>query len=289
MPQRQSDKIVILLVSGIGSDALDTTFDPIVGVLNDDTRYEIHRFGADPRYPYDTRGELDANADQLTAEIRDLAKTHPQIDIVAHSMGGVVVDTAFARGLSADDKVATYIALASPHAGSTPAIVGQPLLRVASALGIATELRAITAGAAQDIGSPAAQDLSRVHSAAPPRGVARVDFRMMTDLVVPAQDAWTPGVTARTLLPTTLGGLEGHGAVTTDPRSIALVTSALAHGATPPRSWADQLLEFGATQVSVLMGQEAFYLYAGIGLALVGCAACLAAYRRRPRITWGRR
>lgn len=286
---KQSDRIVILLVSGIGSDALDTVFDPLIAALDDDPRYEIHRFGADAMHPYDTRGSLSANADQLTAEVRDLAKTHPKIQIVAHSMGGAVVDAAFARGLSVDDKVETYVALASPHAGSTPAIIGQPLLRIASAIGAAPELRAITAGLAQDIGSRAAQDLSRIHSAPPPRGIARVDFRMATDLIVTAQDAWTPGVTTRTLVPTTVGAIEGHGGVTTDPQSIALITSTLARGTAPARGWTERLLEFAAAQASVLMGEEARILYGALGLALLGCAVCLAAYRRVPKLRWPRR
>jgi hypothetical protein len=277
---KQSDRIVVLLVSGIGSDAWDTTFDPLIAALDDDPRYEIHRFGADPTHPYDTRGALSANADQLTAEVRDLARTHPKIEIVAHSMGGAVVDAAFARGLSADDRVGTYVALASPHSGSTPAVIGQPLLRLAGAIGAAPELRAITAGLAQDIGSPAAQDLSRIHSGPPPSRITRVDFRMATDVVVTAPDAWTPGITSRTLLPTTVGAIEGHGGVTTDPRSIALITATLASGAAPAYGWRERLLEFAAVQASILLGEEARILYGALGLALFGCAACLAAYRR---------
>src|SRR6266542_1616997 len=147
-PVPPSDKIVILLVSGIGSDAHDPTFDALVSALLADPRYEVHRFGGDPAHPYDTLGSINENADQLTAQIRDLAKTHPKIEIVAHSMGGPVVDAAFRRGLSAADKVDTYIALASPHDGSTAARVGRAFLGIAQFLGINDEFREVTASLA---------------------------------------------------------------------------------------------------------------------------------------------
>src|SRR6266542_2907958 len=197
-PVPPSDKIVILLVSGIGSDAHDPTFDALVSALLADPRYEVHRFGGDPAHPYDTTGSINANADQLTAEIRDLAKTHPKIDIVAHSMGGVVVDAAFRRGLSAGDKVHTYIALASPHDGSTEARAALPFLAIADVLGAETEFRAITAAVAQDVGSKAVQDLAVTHAGPPPPGITRFDVRLATDAIVTAPDMWTPGVTSRT-------------------------------------------------------------------------------------------
>jgi UDPglucose 6-dehydrogenase len=43
---------------------------------------------------------------------------------------------------------------------------------------------------------------------------------MATDAIVTAPDAWTPGVTSRTLLPTSAGSIEGHSGVTTDPQAI---------------------------------------------------------------------
>src|SRR5204862_675838 len=98
-------------VSGVNSSAQDPTFDALQARLFDDPGYEVHRFGADPAYPYDTQGSLDQAAGNLTNEIRDLGRTHPAVHIVAHSMGGDVVDRAFALGLSASDGVATYVAL----------------------------------------------------------------------------------------------------------------------------------------------------------------------------------
>jgi hypothetical protein len=281
---KQSDKIVIMLVSGIGSDAPDNTFDSLISALDYDPRYEIHRFGGDPAHPYDSRGSLDANADQLTAEVRELAKTHPKIEIVAHSMGGDVVDAAFRRGLSASDKVETYIALAAPHNGSTEARYGQVFLRVSELLGAKTEFRAITAGIKEDAGSRAALDLATVRAGPPPAGVTRFDLRIATDAIVTAPDARTPNVVSRTLLPSTIGALEGHGGVTTDPFAIELVAATVASGRAPAPDTRGTVLQAATGAVSDLFARLAPAFYVG-ALCLMLCGAVgLAVYRRFGRV-----
>jgi len=262
---RTSDKTVILLVSGIGSDASDSTFDAIIAVLGKDPRYEVHRFGGSAEHPYDTRGSIDQNADQLIAEVRDLARTHPKVDIVAHSMGGAVVDDAFRRGLSAQDKVETYVALAAPHDGSTEARMSTPFLTISALLGMTPEFRAVTGGLAQDVGSRAARDLAVIKAGPPPPGVTRLDLRMATDVIVTAPDSWTPGVTTRTLL----------------PHAIAVVTATIAHAQPPVRSWRDTILEQAAGNLSTAIQLGAPILYCGAILVGLGCAFSLWIKRRR--------
>jgi pimeloyl-ACP methyl ester carboxylesterase len=285
--QTPSDRTVILLVSGLGSDTSDGMFDPMIEALSRDPRYEIRRFGRDPTHPYDTLGSIDENADQLIAEVRDLARTHPKIDIVAHSMGGAVVDDAFRRGLSATDKVDTYIALASPHNGSTEARVGQVFLAISALFDAAPDLRAITAFVAHDIGSRAARDLAFVHSGPPPYGVTRLDVRMATDAIVTAPDAWTPGVTSRTLLPTSAGSIEGHSGVTTDPQAIDLVTTTIASGRPPAVDWRGAILGLAAWSASTLVEQHALKMYCVLGVVLLGCAIGLSIVRRRRGLPLG--
>jgi len=276
---KQSDNIVVLLVSGIGSDAPDNTFDALISALDYDPHFEIHRFGGDPAHPYNTRGSLDANADELTSEIRELARTHPKIEIVAHSMGGAVVDEAFRRGLSASDKVESYVALAVPHDGSTEARLGQVFLGLSELLGVSREFRAITA-VKEDVGSGAAQDLATLQAGPPPVGVTRIELRVATDGIVTAPDARTPGVQSRTLLPSTISALEGHGGVTMDPFAIELVAATVATGKLPPPDTRGWLLQTAAGAVSDFFAQNAPWAYLGIlGLTLVG-ALCLAGYRR---------
>jgi hypothetical protein len=286
-PAEISEKEVIVLVAGIGSSPMDPVFASIEAAFKADPRYEVHRFGSDAVHPYDTHGSIEKNADELTVEIRELAKTHSKIDIIAHSMGGAVVDAAFRRGLSARDKVATYVSLAAPHHGSTEARVGQPFLAVADLLGAKTEFRAITAGVAQDIGSRAAQDLAAIHAGPPPDGVTRLDVRMATDLVVTAPDAWTPSVVSRTLLPATPSSLEGHGGITTDPRALALVTTTVASGRVPPLDWRGTIVDLAARAVSGFVAQPAASLYCALGVAVLVCAVALSVSRRRRRLPAG--
>lgn len=230
---RQSDREVVLLVAGIGSASSDGTWDALIARLWTDPRYEIRRFGADPAHPYDTVGRLADNADALTAEIRELAPRYRGIHIVAHSMGGAVVDTAFARGLSAGDGVQTYIALASPHDGSTAARYAQVVVRGAG--DAVPEARAVGSFMqGRDIAGPATVDLARLHARPPSSGVARLDLRMASDIAVIERDAKDPGIDARILVPHGAGEwLDGHGAITRDPRALDLVTTTVARRAPP--------------------------------------------------------
>ena len=278
---KPSDRPVCLLVAGIGSDAPDGTFDALVAAL--EARCEVHRFGGQPEHPYDTSGSLDANADELIREARDLAKTHPEIKIVAHSMGGAVVDEAFRRGLSADDKVTTYIGLAVPHNGSTEAKMGIDLLARARALGIASELRDVTAPI-QDVGSAAVRDLATVRAGPPPPGVRRIDFRMATDGIVTAPDAATPGVETRTLLPSSSRWFEGHGGIVTDPTALALISAAVS--CTPPDE-RGRLAQGQADAVSWIFEHGAPTVYKGLAAAAFAAAAALALIRRRRSLTFG--
>jgi len=231
---RPSDREVVLLVGGIGSVSSDGTWDLLIARLRTDPRYEIRRFGADLDHPYDSVGHLADSADALIGEVHLLAARYHGVHLIAHSMGGAVVDTAIARGLSADDGVQTYIALASPHDGSTAARAAQVVALVAG--DAAPEARAISSLVqGRDIAGPATVDLARLHARPPVAGIARLDLRMASDITVLERDAAAPGVETRVLAPHGIGEwLDGHGAITRDPRALDLVTTTLAGRAAPP-------------------------------------------------------
>jgi hypothetical protein len=273
-----SAKQAIVLVSGINSFPQDPTFDPLISALFGDPRYDIYRFGGDPAYPYDTLGDLDVNARSLRDEVRALGATHPAVHIVAHSMGGAVADRAFSSGLSAKDGVATYVALASPHSGSSSLAASTLLL---DSLGDrALEVRAVLSPTV-DPGSDAARGLARARPVSPPAGVVRLDLRMSTDWGVTARDASDPGVESRTLVPSDLRGyVDGHGAVTRDAEALRLVKATIDARAIPAdtRGWQVKLaagLGSFAAEWGALFAILAGAFIAGcIGLAL-SCAPLL--------------
>jgi hypothetical protein len=277
---KPSAKEVIIIVSGVNSSAQDPTFDALQAKLFDDPGYEVHRFGADPSYPYDTLGSLDQSADDLTREIRDLSLTHPAVHIVAHSMGGDVVDRAIAHGLSAADGVATYVALSSPHSGSAALAAAERVLGQSG--DTALELRALLSSKL-DVGSAAAHDLAHAKPAPRVAGITRMDLRIATDLAVTGRDASDPGVESRTLVPAGLGGfLDGHGAITSDGRALDLIMTTIATRAIPPdtRSAPEKRL-------ADLESLGALGLSAALCLAAVAAACALSfALQRLPPIRW---
>ena len=267
---KPSAKEAIVLVSGINSYAQDPTFDALIATLWGDPRYEIYRFGADPVHPYDALGDLDVNARSLRDEVRAIGATHPAVHIVAHSMGGAVADRAFSSGLSARDGVATYVALASPHNGSTALAASAGLLSVAGDNGL--EVRAAFSPKL-DPGSDAARGLAHTRPVPPPAGVTRLDLRMSTDWTVTARDATDPGVESRTLVPSDLHGyVDGHGDVTRDPQALRLITSTIEKRAVPADA-RSQAVKSVADRQSGAAGALAL-LVALLGL-LAGACICV--------------
>ena len=157
---------LVLFVGGYGSKADDGAFDELKTRFPSD-RYEIRRLGDDPQFPYDTYGGVDANARVLTDQIRNISADYSGVDIVSHSMGGVVVDRAIAGGLSSDDGVVTYVAIASPHSGADFARAPAFVLPIISP--VKEIVRAGGVAVARDPQSTAINDLATARPIPPPR------------------------------------------------------------------------------------------------------------------------
>jgi hypothetical protein len=198
-----------MFVGGYGSQANDGAFDDLAARFPVD-RYDVRRLGDDPRFPYDTFGSVDVSARALTDEIRTVGADYSAVNIVSHSMGGVVTDRAFANGLSARDGVRTFVAIAGPHSGADYARAPAFLLPIIGP--VEDIVRVVGVAAARDPGSDAIRDLAVARPIRAPAGVARVDASLATDGLVNEFDARDPGVPQRLFLPATLRELvDGHG------------------------------------------------------------------------------
>ena len=219
-------------MGGYGSRSDDGAFDVLAARFSAD-RYDVQRLGEDPRFPYDTYGGVDANAQILTDEIRSIGGTYSAVNIVSHSMGGVVTDRAFANGLSASDGVRTFVAIAGPHSGADYARAPAFLLPI---LGPVEDIvRAVGVAAARDPSSDAIQDLAVARPIPAPAGVARVDASLATDGLVNEFDARNPGVPQRVFLPASLRELiDGHGGSLVNRQIADLVVETVRTHEVPP-------------------------------------------------------
>lgn len=229
-PSFAAGKELVVLVGGYQSCACpdDGTFDALRRRILLDPRYDVIRFGADPRFPYDTFGPIEPSAVNLRDAIRAVAGEYAGVHIVSHSMGGVVADRAFATGLSRSDGVVSYVSWSAPHSGSDAARA--ITLTRAIAGGTAGPLRESLLWFQMEADSPAVVDLARATAPPPPRGVVRLDLREASDLLVTARDASDPGVPSRILT----GAIEGHGGILNDPQALDQTVRTIMERRVPP-------------------------------------------------------
>jgi hypothetical protein len=221
-----SAKELVIFVGGYGSTQDDRAFDVLRARFPSD-RFDVVRFGDDPRFPYDTYGPIDTSAAALTAQIRAAAATHSDVHIVSHSMGGNVVDRAFASGLSAADGVRTDIAIAAPHNGAVFAKVPTSVLGLIGP--VRDIVRAIAVTITRDPDTHAARDLATTRPIAPPPGVVRLDLSLATDGLVNMHDALDPGVQQRVYLPASPAeALDGHGGSLTNKEIGGVIAETIA-------------------------------------------------------------
>ena len=266
---------LVLFVGGYGSRADDGAFDDLRARFPPD-RYDVRRLGDDPRFPYDTYGSVDANARALTEQIRHIGADYSGVDIVSHSMGGVVVDRAIAGGLSADDGVVTYIAIASPHSGADFARAPAFVLPMISP--VKDIVRAGGTVIARDPESAAINDLATARPIPPPVGIVRVDASLATDGFVNEFDARDPGVPQRLFLPATPRELiDGHGGSLVNRQIADLVVETISTHQVPPDR-RDPITQL----VAPILWNEETRLWRRVLLVVTLAAVCLYAARFVP-------
>lgn len=171
---------------------------------------------------YDTQGPLDVNALILVRTTRQWIALDDisRVDVLAHSMGGVVTMAAIDRyGLGAKDGLVSATLLDSPTRGSTAAaLIEDGLRRAGAAQAEAVALGCgISGGIAAD--SAAVGDLAKRKSPAAPRDVRIVSVCAADSTVVDTKDCGVDG--GVNIFTWTGGGLESHGAITSDPQAHA--------------------------------------------------------------------
>ena len=254
VPPRPPGLRLLVLVGGLGSSSgAAAVFDLNVAALGYSSA-EVVRFSyrggttAENRYePSDTLNGIDEPAARLAKLLARLRGAHPgrPIDIVAHSMGGLVVRAALATP-PRPAAPATVVTLGTPHRGADMAAIAR--LSSASVAGrlMAEGLAATPGGPAPasrsvaDLapGSPFLTRLAATGPPGPPTRAAGVGAR--TDLVVPPPDARWRGVPSTTV-DVASAGVNAHGALPGSPAATREV--ALAISGAPPtcRSGTDAL------------------------------------------------
>lgn len=215
----------LVLVGGLGSTAGSTAlaFEHLVADLEVDISV----------LDYDALGTIAVAAEALRGHVERISASCAAVHIVAHSMGGVVADRAFSKGLSSDDRVVTYVPLASPHNGSNMA---RQICGIGEVDETYTELlRAVAALLDQpDPTAPAICDLAQVKAPRPPRGVSTARVRLVTDPLVLRRDHVAPYRDVRELLPEAPAEIEGHGGILRSQQAQVLVRGSIAARAVPP-------------------------------------------------------
>lgn len=272
----------IVAVGGFASTNGDRAFDALLEWSDADLRFQTYHFGYDDRegHPYDSTGPIDESATAFASLIGSLKGSCSDVHVVTHSMGGAVVDRAFAKGLSG---VRTYIALSGPHNGASvarivaPYLAGDPLL--------AAEVHAILRDG-PDPTTRAGRDLALV---GPPhrtiRDATTLRLRLATDAFVLRRDTLDRRVETREYMPELeWDQIDGHGGSldNAEVRDAVWSTILTTQPAPDLRSPRERLI---ADAVSREVERDATALYAGAtgvtavdpGARLVLGAAAIAA------------
>jgi triacylglycerol esterase/lipase EstA (alpha/beta hydrolase family) len=234
---------LVLTVAGINSAT-----DPVTGrALDLDTKQLGYRRGEVQSYSYapeggpyrrdDTWRAVDDSAKALRTQLRAMQREQPgrEVDLVAHSQGGVVVTQFLLRHYDAGDPtlppLGTVVTLAAPLQGAPAASAAARVRASDSGRAALDSLDDATGGALPPTGVASTRDLAERSPVI--RGVARdplpeqIDLTTIggaDDVVVPADHASRPGARSVTVDPE---GVSDHTGILRDPEALAAVRLAL--------------------------------------------------------------
>ena len=240
----------VMLVAGIdsslaaGHPALNVPVAKLGYEADEVTYFSYARNGGDYTAA-DTEGPIMVAARRLGSQLRALQRQEPgrEVDLLAHSQGGVVAAAFLALVYKRDDRsyppLGTVVTLASPLRGAPLASAASRIDRThvgSTALRVADRL-ADAVGAQLPLQSAALRDLAvdsafmrRLDAARLPDEVQLTALGSATDLIVPGDVATRDGAATATVVPI---GLNAHTSILNDPSALRVVRSAL-EGRPPP-------------------------------------------------------
>ncbi|MBM3660926.1 MAG: hypothetical protein FJW95_15695 [Actinobacteria bacterium] len=189
----------------------------------------------------DTYDDIQVAAKRLAAQLRALDASEPgrEVDLIAHSQGGVVVERFLRFEYDASDPtfppLGTVVTLSSPHRGA-PLATSVGALRRGSktrkALDLADRILPGPPSDATSVGQLAEDSafMARLHARALPEHLDITTVGGTDDLVVPANRIRIPGATEVVVA---VDGANDHSAIHHDDRALQVVRSAL-EGRPPP-------------------------------------------------------
>jgi triacylglycerol esterase/lipase EstA (alpha/beta hydrolase family) len=208
---------------------------------------EVHSFSyAADGGPYDASDTTDGLERAVTAlgvQLRTLQRVHPgrEVDLIAHSQGGVVVAKFLAHGYEAGDPtlppLGTVVTLASPLQGAPVATAVERLRASRSGRAATDAIDRRAAGAMPPLGGASTRQLSEtsrfiraLNRAALPEQIDVTAIGATDDFIVPANHADRPGVRSVTVDP---AGFSDHSSLLRDGAALDAVRHAL-EGRSPP-------------------------------------------------------
>jgi hypothetical protein len=268
----------VMIVAGINSSGRAGADGPTLGLDasalgyhpdEGEVRWFSYADGGGAYEPGDTHGPLDDAASRLAEQLRAMQREQPgrEVDLLAHSQGGVVVDVFLARHYDPADPrlppLGTVVTVATPHEGAPLATAGERLR--ASPVGrAALDEVGERLAAIPPPGSRAVRELSEgspLIRAVQRRGVPEhfdvTSIVASEDVVVPATNVSLRGATEAVVA---VNAASQHRAVLQDPDGLRAMLSAL-EGRAPPSVGLDTALRSAVAPVVISRVEH------GIGIA----------------------
>jgi triacylglycerol esterase/lipase EstA (alpha/beta hydrolase family) len=207
-----------------------------------EVRYYSYADDGGPYRAVDTQQPIDTSASLLGDQLRAMQREEPgrEVDLVAHSQGGLVVDVFLERYYDPADAtlppIGTVVTLSSPHEGAPLATTGSRIREAPLGRALLDEVgREVSS--MPDPSSAAVEDLAEgsatvrdVQHSKVPDHVDLTSIGATEDVVVPATNISLPGATETTVA---VNSVNEHSAIVRDPNALRAVRAAL-EGRPPP-------------------------------------------------------